>query len=110
MTDETITNWREYSDADLDVIFPEMRDTIEAQAKRIAELEGELLVCEHNFTGAAIELDERREQCEELAALLRRYRKETPLGHQPHMIAHQADEALAKLDGADLDQGQKADD
>lgn len=29
-----------------------------------------------------------------LRQLLARYRDETPLGHQPHMIAHQADEAL----------------
>ena len=31
-------------------------------------------------------------------ALLHRYRTETPLGHQPHMIANLADEAIAKLD------------
>ena len=30
-----------------------------------------------------------------LLALLRRYRTETPLGHQPHMIAEQADAAIA---------------
>ena len=28
-------------------------------------------------------------------ALLRRYRNETPLGHQPHMIAHEVDALLA---------------
>lgn len=28
-------------------------------------------------------------------ALLTRYRNETPLGHQPHMIAHEVDELLA---------------
>jgi len=31
----------------------------------------------------------------ELEALLKRYRTETPLGHQPHMIAHKVDEILA---------------
>jgi hypothetical protein len=31
----------------------------------------------------------------ELVRLLRRYRTETPLGHQPHMIAHEVDAALA---------------
>ena len=31
-----------------------------------------------------------------LKALLARYRDETPLGHQPHMIAHQVDEALGR--------------
>jgi len=28
--------------------------------------------------------------------LLARYRDETPLGHQPHMIAHEADKALGR--------------
>jgi hypothetical protein len=32
----------------------------------------------------------------EAARLLRRYRAETPLGHQPHMIAHEADAAIAR--------------
>ena len=40
-------------------------------------------------------LDEEREQ---LRGLLRRYRDETPLGHQPHMIAHLVDEALRHND------------
>jgi glycerate-2-kinase len=31
----------------------------------------------------------------EALRLLRRYRAETPLGHQPHMIAHEADAMLA---------------
>ena len=31
---------------------------------------------------------------EVLVALLARYRNETPLGHQPHMIAHEVDAAL----------------
>ena len=31
-----------------------------------------------------------------LRTLLARYRDETPLGNQPHMIAHQADEALGR--------------
>ena len=32
----------------------------------------------------------------EMARLLARYRDETPLGLQPHMIAHKADEALGR--------------
>lgn len=32
----------------------------------------------------------------ELERLLRRYRTETPLGHQPHMIAHEVDAILGK--------------
>lgn len=38
---------------------------------------------------------------DELEALLLRYRNETPLGHQPHMIAHKVDELL------ELDQSPK---
>ena len=33
-----------------------------------------------------------------LLALLKRYRNETPLGHQPHMIAHVVDEAIARVE------------
>jgi hypothetical protein len=37
---------------------------------------------------------------QELLALVKRYRAGTPLGHQPHMIADEADAALAKHGGA----------
>ena len=33
-----------------------------------------------------------------VASVIKRYRDETPLGHQPHMLAHLADEALAILE------------
>ena len=32
--------------------------------------------------------------------LLWRYRHETPIGHQPYMICHQADEAFERIDEA----------
>ena len=32
----------------------------------------------------------------ELVELVKRYRNETPLGHQPYMIADKADDAIAK--------------
>ena len=41
-------------------------------------------------------LDRLRTENAELRRLLARYRDETPLGHQPHMIAHQVDEALGR--------------
>ena len=44
----------------------------------------------------AEELARLRTENGELRRLLARYRDETPLGHQPHMIAHQADEALGR--------------
>ena len=37
----------------------------------------------------------------EALRLLRRYRNETPLGHQPHMIAHEADALLAAAKGGE---------
>lgn len=33
----------------------------------------------------------------QLESLLKRYRNETPLGNQPHMIAHQVDEYFAEV-------------
>lgn len=43
-----------------------------------------------------------------LAALVRRYRYELPLGNQPHMIAQDADEALALFDAAQQVAGEQA--
>ena len=44
----------------------------------------------------AAELARLRAENAELRRLLARYRDETPLGNQPHMIAHQADGALGR--------------
>lgn len=44
----------------------------------------------------ASELARLRAENAELRRLLARYRDETPLGNQPHMIAHQADGALGR--------------
>ena len=33
-----------------------------------------------------------------IVSVIKRYRDETPLGHQPHMLAHLADEALAIME------------
>lgn len=43
----------------------------------------------------ADEIDRLRAELAECQRLLHRYRNETPLGHQPHMIAHEVDAALA---------------
>jgi hypothetical protein len=40
-----------------------------------------------------------KRQRDEAVAMLRRYRDETPLGHQPHTIAHEVDAFLAHLEG-----------
>ena len=47
-------------------------------------------------------VEQMRTENGELRRLLARYRDETPLGHQPHMIAHQADEALGRGPNAEL--------
>lgn len=44
----------------------------------------------------ADELERLRTENADLRRLLARYRGETPLGHQPHTIAHQADEAIGR--------------
>lgn len=36
---------------------------------------------------------------DEALEALRRYRNEVPLGHQPHMLAHEVDALLARIDG-----------
>jgi len=54
----------------------------------------------HDFTKTQIaELEMLRKQRDELLALVIRYRTETPLGHQPHMIAHLADAAISSVKG-----------
>lgn len=35
--------------------------------------------------------------CAEAGKIIKRYREETPLGNQPHMIAHVADDLLKRL-------------
>ena len=51
------------------------------------------------MNNAANELRRLHEVTVELLGLVKRYRTETPLGHQPHMIALAADEAIAKATG-----------
>lgn len=42
----------------------------------------------------------RTQERDEALAALRRYRNEVPLGHQPHMLAHEVDALLARIDDA----------
>lgn len=84
----------------------EQRWKAEQQAAEVlAELAGtalraaaEVRVAEANSCVA--ELGRLRDENTELRRLLSRYRDETPLGHQPHMIAHQADDALGRAPNA----------
>lgn len=56
----------------------------------------------HNETLASLavaetERDAAKAEAQALLPLLIRYRNETPLCHQPHMIAHEADAAIAAM-------------
>lgn len=51
-------------------------------------------------------IDALQQHAEAMAELLSRYRQETPLGNQPHMIAHKAAEALANWTAWLLDGGE----
>jgi hypothetical protein len=61
-----------------------------------------MMGCKHGIDGActlcadATTIKELRVEIERLRMLLARYRDETPLGHQPHMIAHLVDKALGR--------------
>lgn len=59
--------------------------------------DNETLYCDGDEVQEAIAVLQAR--IEKLERLLLRYRNETPLGHQPHMIAHEVDEAMNKESG-----------
>lgn len=63
-------------------------------------------LCRHGSLRRSCETCDLSEDCDclerENAALreaLRRYRNEVPLGHQPHMLAHEVDVLLGAGDG-----------
>ena len=64
------------------------RDDLEAEVRR-------LMIIAKN------EINTIREERDELLALLERYRNETPVGHQPHMICHVVDAAISRVKGAE---------
>ena len=68
--------------------------TFEEWKKNILFQNEEELVAKDAFAAGAASRDA---EIAGLVALLTRYRNETPVGHQPHMIAHLVDEALAKV-------------
>jgi len=80
------------------------RDTLRAQlAASEARAERLDAMLQHRADEAAemermlrAEFDKASAQMRTLHILLARYRDETPAGHQPHMIAHQADAALGR--------------
>jgi len=66
------------------------------QADRIAELEKAGYDALHKFAKTYDENKRLKNKIDEMLELLVRYRNETPLGNQPHMIAHIADEVIEK--------------
>ena len=69
-----------------DAIFPYVPDAIPLDEKI-----NELLKL---YEQAEAALEKAREKLHEAIRLLVRYRQETPPGHQPHMISHEADAAI----------------
>lgn len=76
------------------------RAEFKAMEARLAECEAERLE-QALLNGKGSEREARLlARLDEALRLLRRYRTETPLGHQPHMIAHEADAVLRTADSA----------
>jgi hypothetical protein len=55
------------------------------------------------YVAACRAIDKHRERSTTAITLLRRYRDETPLGNQPHMIAHEVDAFIAGNGGKDAE-------
>lgn len=55
---------------------------------------GWIRVCQTSIGDVVAENKALRTEIEAMRELLRRYRDEVPLGHQPHMIAHEVDAAI----------------
>ena len=72
-------------------------ETIAQQAERIAELEEENIQRLETSCQQHAKIMAQAALIEKCEHLIRRYMTETPLGNQPHMIAHIAEEALAAI-------------
>ena len=73
------------------------RELAEARADARAEivrLKGKADLWEGGFDRACDHLAEIRDQRDKAIAFLHAYRNDTPLGHQPHMLAHEVDQFL----------------
>jgi len=72
---------------------------VEAPAVKALQAEIEALRAEVDESDAVLRVWRRRTaeaeaRADKLAEALRRYRNEVPLGHQPHMLAHEVDDLL----------------
>lgn len=73
-------------------------ETLAAFAAVAVKAKADIAVAEAKVD--ADELARLRVENAELRLLLTRYRLETPLGHQPHMLANKVDEALGNMPNA----------
>ena len=78
---------------DVEVARQLERELAEAQAE-IVRLKGEAELWEGGFDRACDHLAEIRDRRDKAIAFLHVYRNDTPLGNQPHMIAHDVDQFL----------------
>ena len=86
---------------EVDMDATTLREGVEKLERELAAAQKEVMIQASFF---AVECDMRKKaeaalaeaqaEIARLLALLVRYRNETPLGHQPHMIAHEADAAI----------------
>lgn len=60
--------------------------------------DGEWVTFDDHAAAVAAAVTAERERLNRAIELLRRYRNETPIGHQPHMIAAQVDDFLRQTD------------
>lgn len=86
MTEHTPGPWRTVEGDSVVAIFAGDQPVADTSSRRYYEQFGATELANARLIAAA----------PELLALLKRYRAETPLGHQPHMIAHEADAVIAK--------------
>ena len=80
----TIKTWRERA---VSVFGLALSTQVEVMLEEIYDLRAALATARR----------EEQERYAPIVALLKRYRKDTPLGHQPHMISGEVDDALLAL-------------
>lgn len=73
--------------------FPDMKENVRERLNDIAD---NIEDARQERTALSSLLADALGALEQSNALLKRYLKETPLGHQPHMIAHQAEAAIER--------------
>lgn len=81
--------WLDMSPGEASLAFDKKSDSNRANKRRVMELF-------HRVSAGyyPLYLEPQADRAERLAEALRRYRNDVPLGHQPHMLAHEVDALL----------------